>query len=130
MLLVMPSHLYSPLEALTVERIFLIRQSLQSTASHSCLVFCFQLSLLSSHTIVHSHNKSMMHSKIAPASLVGLSCLSTIASAAPFAFPLSNGFPKVANPSSQLTAIEQQAHGTLPNGSPPPSITADTDTSP
>lgn len=70
-----------------------------------------------------------MHSKIASASLVGLSCLSTIASAAPFTFPLSNGFPKVANPSSQLTAIEQQAHGTLPNGSPPPSITADTETS-
>jgi hypothetical protein len=71
----------------------------------------------------------MMHSKIASASLVGLSCLSTIASAAPFTFPLSNGFPKVANPSSQLTAIEQQAHGTLPNGPPPPSITADTETS-
>jgi hypothetical protein len=70
-----------------------------------------------------------MHSKIASASLVGLSCLTTIASAAPFTFPLSNGFPKVANPSSQLTAIEQQAHGTLPNGSPPPSITADTETS-
>jgi hypothetical protein len=70
-----------------------------------------------------------MHSKIASASLVGLSCLSTIASAAPFTFPLSNGFPKVANPSSQLTAIEQQAHGTLPNGPPPPSITADTETS-
>jgi Ferritin-like domain len=70
-----------------------------------------------------------MHSKIASASLVGLSCLSTIASAAPFTFPLSNGFPKVANPSSQLTAIEQQAHGTLPNGSPPPNITADTETS-
>jgi hypothetical protein len=70
-----------------------------------------------------------MHSKIASASLVGLSCLSTIASAAPFTFPLSNGFPNVANPSSQLTAIEQQAHGTLPNGPPPPSITADTETS-
>jgi hypothetical protein len=71
----------------------------------------------------------MMHSKIASASLVGLSCLSTIVSAAPFTFPLSNGFPKVTNPSSQLTAIEQQAHGTLPNGPPPPSITADTETS-
>jgi hypothetical protein len=70
-----------------------------------------------------------MHSKIVSASLVGLSCLSTIASAAPFTFPLSNGFPKVANPSPQLTAIEQQAHGILPNGSPPPAITADTETS-
>lgn len=60
---------------------------------------------------------------------LGLSCLSTIASAAPFSFPLSNGFPTVANSSSQLTAIEQQAHGTLPNGPPPPSITADTLTS-
>lgn len=70
-----------------------------------------------------------MHAKTASASLIGLSCLSTIASAAPFSFPLSNGFPKVANPSSQLTAIEQQAHGTLPNGPPPSSITADTETS-
>jgi hypothetical protein len=70
-----------------------------------------------------------MHSKIASASLFGLSCLSTIASAAPFSFPLSNGFPVVANPSSQLTAIEIQAHGTLPNGPPPPSISADTETS-
>jgi len=70
-----------------------------------------------------------MYSKIASVSLVGLSCLSTIACAAPFSFPLSNGFPKVANPSSQLTGIEQQAHGTLPNGPPPPSITADTETS-
>lgn len=70
-----------------------------------------------------------MHSKIASVSLVGLSCLSTIASAAPFSFPLSNGFPNVAKPSSQLTAIEQQAHGTLSNGPPPPSLTADTLTS-
>jgi hypothetical protein len=70
-----------------------------------------------------------MHSKIASASLFGLSCLSTIVSAVPFSFPLSNGFPKITNPSSQLTAIEDQAHGTLPNGPPPPSITADTETS-
>ena len=69
-----------------------------------------------------------MYSKVA-ASLVGLSCLSSIASAAPFSFPLSNGFPNIANPSSQLTAIEDQAHGTLPNGPPPPSITSDTETS-
>jgi hypothetical protein len=70
-----------------------------------------------------------MHSKIASASLVGLSCLATVASAAPFSFPLSHGFPTVSHPSSQLTAIEVQAHGTLPNGPPPPSITADTETS-
>ena len=70
-----------------------------------------------------------MHSKISSACLVGFSCLSTIASAAPFSFPLSNGFPNIANPSSQLTAIEDQAHGTLPNGPPPPSITTDTETS-
>jgi hypothetical protein len=44
-------------------------------------------------------------------------------------FPLSNGFPNIANPSSQLTAIEQQAQGTLPNGPPPASVTADTLTS-
>lgn len=42
-----------------------------------------------------------------------------------FAFPLSNGFPNVTNPSSQLTQIEQQAHGTLPNGSAPPPPHAD-----
>lgn len=45
------------------------------------------------------------------------------------AFPLSNGFPNIANPSPQLTAIEQQAMGTLPNGPPPASVTADTLTS-
>ena len=43
--------------------------------------------------------------------------------------PLSNGFPNITNPSSQLTAIEEQAHGTLPNGPPPASVTADTLTS-
>ena len=47
----------------------------------------------------------------------------------PFSFPLSNGFPNVTNPSSQLSAIENQAHGILPNGAPPPSISTDTKTS-
>lgn len=42
-----------------------------------------------------------------------------------FTFPLSNGFPNVSNPSTQLTQIEEQAHGTLPNGSPPPPPHAD-----
>lgn len=37
-----------------------------------------------------------------------------------FKFPLSNGFPNIKNPSSQLSQIEQQAGGTLPNGAPPP----------
>ena len=44
-------------------------------------------------------------------------------------FPLSNGFPNIANPSPQLTAIELAAQGTLPNGPPPASVTADTLTS-
>ena len=60
-----------------------------------------------------------MYSLIASAALIGLS------SAAPFIFPLGNGFPIIANPSAQLTAIEQQAQGTLPNGPPPPSIQPD-----
>jgi hypothetical protein len=42
----------------------------------------------------------------------------------PFKFPLSNGFPNIQNPSSALTQIEQQAHGTLPNGPPPPAAPA------
>ncbi|KAK5132255.1 hypothetical protein LTR08_009243 [Meristemomyces frigidus] len=37
-----------------------------------------------------------------------------------FKFPLDNGFPDVANPSKALTDIEEQAHGTLPNGTAPP----------
>lgn len=44
-------------------------------------------------------------------------------------FPLSNGFPNIANPSSALTTIEIAAQGTLPNGPPPTSVTADTLTS-
>src|SRR5271163_1266417 len=67
-----------------------------------------------------------MHSKIAIAA--GLSCLSVV-SAAPFSFPLSNGFPTVANPSDALTAIELAAQGSLPNGAPPKSVNSDTLTS-
>ena len=64
-----------------------------------------------------------MHSFIASASLIGFSCLS-IVSAAPFSFgnnPLGNGFPTVATGSEQLKDIEAAAHGSLPNGPPPPS---------
>lgn len=35
--------------------------------------------------------------------------------AAPFTFPLKNGFPDIKVPSPALLAIEEQAHGTLPN---------------
>ncbi|KAK5206181.1 hypothetical protein LTR41_008050 [Exophiala xenobiotica] len=42
----------------------------------------------------------------------------------PFKFPLQNGFPNIQNPSTALTQIEQQAHGLLPNGPPPPSAPA------
>lgn len=94
-----------------------------------------------------------MFTKVASVSLLALSAI-TLTSAAPApqrggkytwggstgqssgssstgasAFPLSNGFPNITNPSSQLTAIEEQAHGTLPNGPPPASVTADTLTS-
>jgi hypothetical protein len=67
-----------------------------------------------------------MHSIFAVAA--GLSCLSVV-SAAPFKFPLSNGFPNVSNPSSTLTQIETAAHGSLPNGAPPGTISEDTKTS-
>ena len=40
----------------------------------------------------------------------------------PFSFPLSNGFPNIKVPSPALTAIEQQAHGTLPNTPLPSSL--------
>ncbi|RMZ84559.1 hypothetical protein DV737_g1203, partial [Chaetothyriales sp. CBS 132003] len=40
-------------------------------------------------------------------------------------FPLANGFPNIQNPSDALTQIELQAHGTLPNGTPPPSLNPD-----
>jgi hypothetical protein len=71
-----------------------------------------------------------MLSKIAAASLFGLSCLAVV-SAAPFSFgnnPLGNNFPTPA--ASQLAAIETQAHGSLPAGNaPPPTPQADTLTS-
>jgi Ferritin-like domain len=67
-----------------------------------------------------------MHSKFAIAA--GLSCLSVV-SAAPFSFPLTNGFPTIANPSDALTAIELAAHGSLPNSTPPKSVNSDTLTS-
>jgi len=63
-----------------------------------------------------------MYSKIAFAA--GVSCLSLV-SAAPFSFPLPNGFPVITDP----TAIEIAAHGSLPNGAPPTSVTDDTLTS-
>lgn len=72
-----------------------------------------------------------MHSSITSAALLGFSCLS-IVSAAPFSYgnnPLGNGFPTVANPSSQLTAIEQAAQGSLPNGGAPPTPKDNTVTS-
>jgi hypothetical protein len=37
----------------------------------------------------------------------------------PFKFPLSNGFPDIMVPSAELTAIQKQAHGTIPNGALP-----------
>ncbi|KAK5122446.1 hypothetical protein LTR85_004030 [Meristemomyces frigidus] len=37
-----------------------------------------------------------------------------------FEYPLDNGFPNVTVPSQTLFDIEEQAHGTLPNGSAPP----------
>jgi hypothetical protein len=69
-----------------------------------------------------------MHS-ILVASLAGLSCLSSVVTAAPFKFPLQNGFPVIANPSDALTDIEKAAHGSLPNGAPPATLTEDTFTS-
>jgi hypothetical protein len=70
-----------------------------------------------------------MVSSLTKVSLVGLSCLSTLVSAAPFTFPLANGFPNITNPSTQLTIIEDKAHGSLPNGGPPANITDNTVTS-
>ncbi|CZR63151.1 related to sexual development protein (LsdA) [Phialocephala subalpina] len=62
------------------------------------------------------------------AALVMVSYLPFV-SAAPFSFPLSNGFPTISNPSTQLTIIEQQAHGSLPSGSLPPTISDNSKTS-
>lgn len=52
-----------------------------------------------------------MLSNIISASLLGFSCLSSVASAAPFKFA-AEGFPY----SFDLNAIELAAHGTVPNG--------------
>lgn len=72
-----------------------------------------------------------MLSKIASASLIGLSCLAVVSAApTPFSYgnnPLGNNFPTPA--ASQIAAIETQAHGSLPNGPPPPTPHADTLTS-
>ena len=46
----------------------------------------------------------------------------------PFKFPLSNGFPNIQVPSDALTAIQKQAHGTLPNGALPKKINDTTNT--
>jgi hypothetical protein len=70
-----------------------------------------------------------MVSFLAPASLIGLSCLTAVVSAVPFSLPLSNGFPNITSPSTQLTIIQDKAHGSLPNGPPPPNITNNTLTS-
>eukprot|EP01099_Mayorella_cantabrigiensis_P001566 TRINITY_DN1702_c0_g1_i1.p1 TRINITY_DN1702_c0_g1~~TRINITY_DN1702_c0_g1_i1.p1 ORF type:complete len:397 (+),score=48.93 TRINITY_DN1702_c0_g1_i1:245-1435(+) len=45
----------------------------------------------------------------------------------PFSFPLSNGFPNIASGSSQENDLFNQAHGTLPNGPPPPAPPAEDD---
>jgi Ferritin-like domain len=60
-------------------------------------------------------------------SLLGLSCLPALVSAAPTTFSLPNGFP---NPDpAAITQIEIAAHGSLPNGGPPKSINPNTITS-
>lgn len=46
----------------------------------------------------------------------------------PFKFPLSNGFPNIKVPSPELTLIQKNAHGTLPNGALPTKISAATAT--
>ena len=43
-----------------------------------------------------------------------------------FTYPLSNGFPVVANPSSQLDQINQEAHGELSNKGAPTGLHPDT----
>jgi hypothetical protein len=40
----------------------------------------------------------------------------------PFTYPLPNGFPNIQVPSSALTDIQNQAHGTLPNSPLPTSL--------
>ena len=44
-----------------------------------------------------------------------------------FKFPTSDGFPNVQNPSDALSAIAVAAHGTLPNGPPPPTAPKEDD---
>ncbi|TVY12952.1 hypothetical protein LARI1_G008979 [Lachnellula arida] len=70
-----------------------------------------------------------MHVSFA-ASLIGLSCLSTLTSAVPFSFandPTGEGYP---TPNAQqLVQIETQAHGSIPNGPSPSSVSNDTVTS-
>ena len=58
--------------------------------------------------------------------VTGLFCMSTVVSAVPFSFPLANSFPNITIPSEQFTVIEETAHGSIPNGAPPPSIQANT----
>ena len=96
-----------------------------------------------------------MHGKLISSALLGISALGLAAPLASFAptgtyttasaevtgkiiekngeevfeYPLSNGFPTIANPSSELTDIELEAHGTLPNGPPPPTPQSDSLTS-
>ena len=57
-----------------------------------------------------------------PVKLVGLAA--GLATAAPFSFPLQNGFPTPSNDSVSQIAIA--AGGTLSNGPPPPKIDPDT----
>jgi hypothetical protein len=64
----------------------------------------------------------------AQAAVLGLSCLPSLVSAAPFKFPLDNGFPNVTS-TANLTSIEKAAHGSLPNGAPPKNISSTTLTS-
>ncbi|RVX69020.1 hypothetical protein B0A52_08087 [Exophiala mesophila] len=45
----------------------------------------------------------------------------------PFSFPLSNGFPNIVAGSQQEASLFNQAHGTLPNGPPPPTAPAEDD---
>ena len=74
-----------------------------------------------------------MYSLIDSISFIRLLCLSIVVSAAPFLYddnPLGNGFPTIANPSTQLSEIEAAAHGSLPTGlSPPAPPTANSITS-
>ena len=57
-----------------------------------------------------------------PLKLVGLSA--GLAAAAPFSYPLQNGFPQPSN--DTLRQISVTAGGTLSNGPPPPKVDEDT----